>query len=98
MLTDKGVLACLNSANGEVVWESQLEKTRHAYSASPVLAGGNLYAIREDGTTFVAAAGDAFQWVATNSLGDGQTVVATPVFVDGRILIRTFDGLYCIGK
>jgi hypothetical protein len=36
--------------------------------------------------------------VATNSLGDDVTVVASPVFVDGQILIRTFDGLYCIVK
>ncbi len=98
VLTDKGVLASVNAKNGEVVWQSELEKNRHAYSASPVLAGGHLYAIREDGMTFVAEAGDAFKLVGQNSLGEGQTVVATPVFVDGRILIRTFDGLYCIGK
>ena len=98
VLTDKGVLACLSSATGDVVWESQLEKSRHAFSASPILAGGNLYAIREDGTTFVAVAGASFQPVATNSLGEEVTVVATPVFVDGQILIRTFEGLFCIGK
>ncbi len=97
VLTDKGVLACLNTTDGEVVWQSELEKNRHAYSASPILAGGHLYAIREDGKTFVAEAGAAFKLVAQNSLGEGQTVVATPVFVDGQILIRTFEGLYCIG-
>jgi outer membrane protein assembly factor BamB len=98
VLTDKGVLACLNPATGDVVWESQLQKTRHAYSASPILAGGNLYAIREDGTTFVAAAGSEFKQVGMNSLGDDVTVVATPLFVDGQILIRTFEGLFCIGQ
>lgn len=98
VLTDKGVLACLNAMTGDLVWESQLQKNRNAYSASPILAGGNLYAIREDGTTFVAEAGPAFKQVSVNSLGDGVTVVATPVFVDGQILIRTFEGLYCIGK
>ena len=67
-------------------------------SASPTLAGGNLYAIREDGKTFVAKSGDTFESVATNSLGDDVTVIASPVFVDGQILIRTFDGLYCIVK
>jgi outer membrane protein assembly factor BamB len=98
VLTDKGVLACLNASSGEVVWESPLEKSRHAFSASPTLAGGNLYAIREDGKTFVSKAGETFESVATNSLGDDVTVVASPVFVDGQILIRTFDGLYCIVK
>lgn len=98
VLTDKGVLACLNSSTGEVVWESPLEKSRHAFSASPTLAGGHLYAIREDGTAFVAKAGETFESVATNSLGEDVTVIATPVFVDGQILIRTFDGLYWITK
>ena len=97
-MTDKGVLASLNMENGEVVWQSELETNRHAYSASPILAGGHLYAIREDGKTFVAEAGAAFKLVSQNSLGEGQTVVATPVFVDGQILIRTFEGLYCVGK
>ncbi len=98
ILTDKGVLGCLNAATGDVAWEAPLDKSRHAFSASPILAGGNLYAIREDGTTFVAEAGASFKLIAQNSLGEGQTVVATPVFVDGQIMIRTFEGLYCIGK
>lgn len=98
VLTDKGVLACLNTANGDVIWESPFEKSRHAFSASPILAGGNLYAIREDGTTFVAESGASFKQLGMNSLGNDVTVVATPVFVDGQILIRTFEGLYCIGQ
>lgn len=98
VLTDKGVLACLKMESGEVVWQSELEKNRHAYSASPILAGGHLYAIREDGKTFVAETGAAFKLISQNSLGEDQTVVATPVFVDGQILIRTFEGLYCVGK
>ena len=34
--------------------------------------------------------------LAENEL-DGSQVVATPVFVDGRIYIRTDTHLYCIG-
>ena len=34
--------------------------------------------------------------VATNELN--EFTVATPVFVDGKILIRTSEHLYCIGS
>ncbi len=94
VLTDKGKLACMQVATGEVVWESELEKNRNAYSASPILAGGNLYLVREDGVSFVVKAGDQYELVSRNEIG--ETMIATPVFVDGKILLRTFDGLYCI--
>jgi hypothetical protein len=29
---------------------------------------------------------------------EGEFVVATPVLVDGQLLIRTLDNLYCIGS
>lgn len=99
--TDKGKVICLELETGEVLWEGDLPKGRAAYSSSPVLANGRLYLTREDATTFVLAAGDAFQLVAENALGerpDDEYIVATPAFVDGRIYLRTFDHLYCIGK
>lgn len=97
LCTDKGELACLNPLTGDVMWREQLPKSRHAYSASPLVAGGHVYLTREDATTFVVKAGDQFELVSTNEL-PGEYVVATPIAVDGRILIRAFDHLYCIGK
>jgi outer membrane protein assembly factor BamB len=61
-----------------------------------VLAGGRIYITREDGTTFVLGAGDKFEQLGVNAL-EGEFVVATPVFVDGRIYIRTRERLYAIG-
>ena len=52
---------------------------------------------REDGTTFVVDVSDKAKVIATNSLNDEFTV-ATPVLVDGKILLRTYEHLYCIGK
>jgi outer membrane protein assembly factor BamB len=95
--SDKGALACLETKTGNVLWSGQTEKNRHAFSASPVVADGRIYLIREDGKTFVVAQGNEFKLLAANEL-ENEFVVATPVFVDGRILIRTMDRLYCIGK
>ena len=61
-----------------------------------MLAGGHLYLTREDGVTYVLKAGDAFEIVSENPLE--ATTVATPIFVDGRIILRTFDSLYCIAN
>lgn len=95
LCTDRGTVACLEASSGEVLWSTELEKNRNAFSSSPILAGDRLYLVREDGTTFVVSADDG-QIQATNSLGDDAYVVATPAFVRGRILIRAFQHLHCI--
>jgi outer membrane protein assembly factor BamB len=97
VLRDKGDILCINAKTGETVWTGQTEKNRLAFSASPVMAGGNLYVTREDGKTFVIGQGKEFKVVANNDL-DGEFVAATPVFADGQILIRTIEHLYCIGQ
>jgi len=93
---DKGTVSCLDVATGKVIAQRQLPKNRNAYSASPILAGEYLYLIREDGTAYVLKANDELELVSENELG--EFTVATPAFVDGRILIRSFDRLWCIAK
>ena len=93
----KGSLVTLDLKTGKVVDELLLEKNRNGFSSSPILAGHHLYITREDGTTFVVDVAGKAKVVATNSLGDEFTV-ATPVPVDGQILLRTYEHLYCIGK
>jgi outer membrane protein assembly factor BamB len=88
---------CRDVATGNVVWSQSLSKNRNAFSASPIVAGGNVYCTREDGVTFVLdAATGAIQ--SENPLQEGDFTVATPVLVDGQVLLRTFARLYCIGK
>lgn len=96
LLTDKGVLNCLDLQTGETIWSGQFDKNRNAYTASPILADGRIYLTREDGTTYITALNE-FRLLSTNHL-EGEFIVATPVFTDGRILFRTAENLYCIGK
>lgn len=95
--TDKGDVAAVDVRTGKKLWSGQVDRNRNAYSASPILADDKLYITREDGKTFVLAAGDEFKVLGENELA-GEFTVATPVFADGRIYIRTLDHLYCIGK
>jgi outer membrane protein assembly factor BamB len=96
VMTDKGEVSCIESSSGKTLWSGTLPKSRLAFSSSPILAGGHLYLVREDATTFVLKAGAKFEVIAENTLD--STTVATPVFVDGKIYLRTFDALYCISK
>ena len=73
-----------------------MERHRSAYSSSPVIAGNYIYVTREDGMTFVVSLDGKFRIVGQNLLD--EFTVASPVFVDGQILIRTYNNLYMIGK
>ena len=96
LLNDKGTLTCMDAATGRELWAGQPEKNRNNFSSSPILADGKIYITREDGKTFVLAQGNEFKVLAANEL-DGSQAVATPVFVDGHIYIRTDTHLFCIG-
>ncbi len=91
---DKGNVVCVKGEDGSEVWSGNLSRSRHAYSSSPVLADGKIYLTREDGTVSVIKSGDEFELLATNELD--ERTYATPVFVDGQILLRTSGNLYCI--
>jgi outer membrane protein assembly factor BamB len=61
-----------------------------------VLAGDMLYTTREDGTIFVGRVTDAgFELLAENDMG--EQLIATPVPIRGKILIRGADHLFCVG-
>ena len=95
---DRGTVDCLDLKTGSTIWSGQLEKHRLTFRASPVLADGKLYVTRQDGTIFVLdALGDSFSVLATNKVADEHTV-ASPVFVNGKVLLRTQDHIFLISK
>jgi outer membrane protein assembly factor BamB len=96
LLTDKGAVHCLDPETGSTLWKMSLPKSNKAYSSSPLVADGKMYCTREDATTFVldGIEGDQPNLVSTNAL-DGFAV-ATPIAIDGRIYLRTYEALYCI--
>jgi len=93
--TDKGTVACLEAATGKILWSQELEKNRNAFSSSPILADGLLYLSREDGTTFIIRTADQ-SVVANNPLAAEEFMVSSPVLVDGRIYLRTFERIRCV--
>lgn len=96
VLGDKRQLTKLDLKTGETLDELQLPKNRHKFYASPILAGGNLYCIREDGTIFVVRAEDEMKVLAENQLE--EKTIATPVAVRNRLLVRGEQHLYLFGS
>ncbi|MBM4035767.1 MAG: hypothetical protein FJ291_28845 [Planctomycetes bacterium] len=90
--TDNGVVRCLRAATGEQLWEG---KTGEMFYGSPIWIEGRLYCISRKGVVHVVSAGDKFELLAANPLGEGSH--ATPAVARGTFYLRTFSHLIAIG-
>lgn len=93
MVSDQGVLTCLDAQNGREIWKSRLAGN---FSASPLLADGRLYFASEEGAVFVCEPADSFKLLATNQL-DGR-IMASPAAVGRAIYLRSDTHLYRLEK
>ena len=59
-------------------------------------SGGKIFAISEDGDTYVIQAGPEFKVLGKYSLG--EMTLASPAVAHGSVLIRTLSNLYRITK
>ena len=91
--TSYGTVAAFATADGSLLWEQEYG---NGFYASPVYAAGNVYLIDMNGVCHIFKAATDFQLVAEPKLGEKS--VCAPVFAEGKILIRGFDNLYCVGK
>jgi outer membrane protein assembly factor BamB len=94
LLRDRGEVECLDPLTGQTIWSGAFPKSSVNFYSSPTIAGGRLYAAREDGSVFVASVADKFEVLAENQMG--ESLIAAPVLLDNRILIRGEKNLYCI--
>lgn len=98
MLLDRGFMACYNAKTGEAVYEKKRIPDGRAFTSSPWSYGGKLFCVNEDGVTFVIKPGPDFEILYTNRLTEDDMCMATPVVVGDKLLIRTSERLYCIGR
>ncbi|HLX61545.1 MAG TPA: hypothetical protein VKX17_09720 [Planctomycetota bacterium] len=109
-ITEGSGLMVNDAASGEQVYRKVLPmhaKTEYwnwaGTSASPTLAGKNIYLMDNQGTTIVLQPGRQYKELAQNMLqesrdGKSQTqFVSTPIFDASRMYYRTPGFLYCIG-
>ncbi len=93
MVSDAGVLSCLDAKTGAERWTERVEK---AYSSSPLYANGLVYLLDESGTTTVFKPGAVYDEVAKNKLG--EKTQASCAFDGDAMLLRTEKALYRIEK
>ena len=87
-----GVAFCYEAATGRVLWQEKLGR----HHASPVLAGGLVFFINDDGEVNVIKPGPSFARIAKYALG--EPCYASPAISDGQIFLRGFKHLFCLGR
>ena len=97
VLFDFGFLSCHDARTGRQVYEKQRIRTdTTSFTASPWASNGKIFALSEDGDTFVFAAGPDYKLLHKNSLD--EMCMATPAIAGDHLLIRTLTTLYCVRK
>ena len=95
LLTDAGVVTCLDAATGAVQYEGTRPPVASHFMGSPVAFGGLIAMTSEEGDTFMLRAGPKPEMVRTNSVD--EPVYSSPAIANGRIYIRGEKHLFAIG-
>ena len=96
VLSDRGQINCIQATTGKDIWVDAIPRARAKYYSSPILAGNLLYCAREDGVLTVVKVGDeGMEVLSQNDMG--ERLAATPVPVNGKLLVRGREHLFCIG-
>jgi len=94
---NNGLLTCYDLQTGKQVYRERVRiGGTAAFTASPIAADGHLYLTAEDGRVAVIKAGEDYDLVSVNPVG--QTVMATPAISEGVFYVRTVGGVIAIGR
>ena len=95
-LLDRGFMTAHDARTGASVYPRRRIAVGTGFTASPWANDGRIFALSEDGETFVIRAGPDFEVLHTNRLD--EFTMASPAIVDSSLLIRTYSALYRIGN
>ena len=95
-LLDRGLMTCHDAQTGAEVYGRQRIDVGQAFTASPWAYNGKIFALSEQGTTYVIEAGPEFEVVAENPLD--EFTMATPAILDDSLIIRTAEAVYRIAE
>jgi outer membrane protein assembly factor BamB len=94
-LMDRGFLTSNDPKTGKEIYGRQrIASDSGTFTASPWAYNGKIFAISEDGETFVMQAGPEFKLLGRNALD--EMTLATPAVARGSLFIRTASKLYRI--
>ncbi len=95
-LFDRGFFTAHDAQTGREVYGKVRVEVGAAFTSSPWAYNGKIFALSEEGDTFVFRAGPKYELLGKNSLG--EMCLATPAIARGSVIIRTASRLYRITK
>ena len=96
-LFDRGFLTCHDARTGKEVYGRQrISPDASGFTSSPWAYNGKIFALSEDGDTYVIQAGPEFKVLGKNALG--EMALATPAVARGSLVIRTASRLHRVAS
>ena len=92
VVNDNGILSVFDARTGDRLYRARVGGGGFTFSSSPWAYGGNVFFLSEDGETFVARAGAAYEEVGRNPLD--EMTLASPAISGNSLYIRTQSKLY----
>jgi outer membrane protein assembly factor BamB len=93
--SNDGMVTCYEAKTGKRLYRERLPGAG-AHTASPVAADGKIYFTSEEKGVRVVKAGQTFELLAVNPIGD--PCMATPAISDGMIFVRSQHFVFGIGR
>lgn len=94
VLQSTGIFARYEAETGERIFRARVAPGASAFTASPWAYNGRVFALSEEGDTFVIEAAKEYRLLGVNRLE--EWTLASPAIVGDRLLIRTQTRLYSI--
>jgi len=94
LVKDGGVVTILDAASGKLQKQSRARGEGNFY-ASPVAGDGKVFIASGGGVVTAIKAGTTAEVLASRDFG--ERIAATPVLIQGQILVRTNRALYAFG-
>ena len=96
-LFDRGFFTSHDARTGrEIYGRQRITGQASGFTASPWAYNGRIFAMSEEGDTYVLEAGPEFKVLRTNPLN--EMTLATPAVARGSLIIRTASKLYRIAR
>jgi outer membrane protein assembly factor BamB len=95
-VNNQGILAAYKIKTGERVYQERLPNSGGGYTSSPVAGDGKIYVANEDGEVKVVKAGEKYEFVSSNPLG--EPMMSSPAISDGVLFFRAQHSLFAVGS
>ncbi len=92
---DNGILTAYRATTGDEIWKQRLGGGNTGFTGSGVASGDRLFFTSEEGDTYVLKAGEKYELIAKNSIG--EYTLSTPAVSDGLLLLRGHKHLFAVG-